>query len=190
MVLRMRFFKSIWKSFLRASGYQETRYFISADADDIIDTLIDGFLALVFIHRDHLSMPFPLLPWMHGSEANEHVFGLLQSLIPDFTMLDVLRLIPKLNVRLMAACKAKNEKVDFRCTAAGYSHTYFDSDDIPLGVLSEFPSDHEIAQAAAIAYDEANTLWDFLGYYHTSVATNPTPSVTTPSPWFVSEANS
>lgn len=176
MVLRMRFFKSIWKSFLWASGYQETRYFISADADDIIDTLIDGFLALVFIHRDHLSMPFPLLPWMHGSEANEHVFGLLRSLIPDFTMLDVLRLIPKLNVRLMAACKAKNEKVDFRRTAAGYSHTYFDSDDIPLGVLSEFPSDHEIAQAAAIAYDEANTLWDFLGYYHTSVATNPTPS--------------
>jgi hypothetical protein len=77
MVLRMQFFKSIWKTFLRASGYQENRYFISADADNIIDILIDGLLALIFIHRDHLKMFFPLLPWMHGSEANEHVFGLL-----------------------------------------------------------------------------------------------------------------
>ena len=168
MVLRMRFFKSIWKSFLQASGYPENRYFISADADDIIDILIDGLLALIFIHRDHLNMCFPLLPWMHGSEANEHVFGLLRSLIPDFTMLDVLRLIPKLNVCLMAACKAKNVQVEFQRTAAGYSHTYFDANDIPLGVLSEFPSDHEIAQASVIAYDEANTLWDLLGYYHTS----------------------
>jgi hypothetical protein len=113
MVLRMHFFKSLWKSFLRTSGYAENRYFISADADDIIDILIDGFLALIFIHQDHLTVSFPLLPWMHGSEANEHVFGLLRSLIPDFTMLDILRLIPKLNVRLMAACKDKNVQVDF-----------------------------------------------------------------------------
>jgi hypothetical protein len=175
MVLRMRFFKSLWKSFLRTSGYAENRYFISADADDIIDILIDGFLALIFIHRDHLTVSFPLLPWMHGSEANEHVFGLLRSLIPDFTMLDVLRLIPKLNVRLMAACKDKNVQVDFQRMAAGYSHTYFDAYDIPLGVLSEFPSDHEIAQAAIIAYDEANTLWDLLGYYHTSSQASSTP---------------
>ena len=176
MVLRMRFFKSLWKSFLRMSGYSANRYFISADADDIIDILIDGFLALILVHRDHLDMSFPLLPWMHGSEANEHVFGLLRSLIPDFTMLDVLRLIPKLNVRLMAACKAKNVHVDFRRTAAGYSHTYFNAHDIPLSVLSEFPSDHDIAQAAIVAYDEANTLWDLLGYYHTSSTPGPSHS--------------
>ncbi|KAH9015478.1 hypothetical protein EDB84DRAFT_1679909 [Lactarius hengduanensis] len=143
MVLRMRFFKSMWKSFLRDSGYPENRYFISAAADDIIDILVDGLICLVIIHRDHLETTFPLLPWMHGSEANEH-----------------------LNVRLMAACKAKNVKVDFRRTAAGYSHTYFDADNIPLRVLSEFPSDHEISQAAAVAFDEASTLWDLLGYYH------------------------
>jgi hypothetical protein len=175
MVLHMRFFKALWKTFLQASGYQENRYFISADADDIIDILIDGFLVLVFIHQDHLNMCFPLQPWMHGSEANEHIFGLLRSLVPDFTMLDVLCLIPKLTVRLMAACKAKNVQVEFRRTAAGYSHTYFDANDIPLGILSEFPSDYEITQAATIAYDEANTLWDLLGYYHTS-SNNPASS--------------
>jgi hypothetical protein len=168
MVLRMRFFKSIWRSFLRSAGYPETRYFISAAADDIIDILIDGLLGLVYIYRDHLEKPFPLLPWMHGSEANEHVFGLLRSVVADFTMLDVLRLVPKLNVRLMAACRAKNIKVDFRRTAAGYSHTYFDADGVPLGVLSEFPSDQDIARAASSAFNEANALWDLLGYYHTN----------------------
>ncbi|KAF8470529.1 hypothetical protein DFH94DRAFT_685147 [Russula ochroleuca] len=80
-------------------------------------------------------------------------------------MLDILRLIPKLNVCLMAACHAKNAKVDFRCTAGGYSHTYFDTDGIPLGILSEFPSNSNIACAASLAFEEANTLWDLLGFY-------------------------
>lgn len=168
MVLRMYFFKSIWKSFLQRAGYPQSRYFISAAADDIIDILIHGLLGLIYIYRDHLERPFPLLPWMHGSEANEHVFGLIRSLITDFTMLDILRLIPKLNVRLMAACRAKNIKVDFRRTAAGYSHTYFDADDIPLGILSDFPSDQDIACAASSAFDEATALWDLLGFYYSS----------------------
>jgi hypothetical protein len=90
MVLQMRFFKSLWKSFLRRAGYSENQYFISYAADDIIDILVNGFLGLIYIHHDHLDQRFPLLPWMHGSEANEHVFGLLCKLIADFTMLDVL----------------------------------------------------------------------------------------------------
>ena len=126
-------------------------------------------------------MTFPLLPWMHGSEANEHVFGLLRSLIPNFTMLDVLQLIPKLKVRLMAACKSKNIQVEFRCTAAGYSHTYFNTNNIPLGILSKFPSDQEIAQTAIMAYNEANTLWDLLRYYHTSTSDSNFPLIPTPS---------
>jgi len=168
MVLCMWFFKSIWKSFLQSAGYSNTHYFISSPANDIIDILVDGLLGLIYIYHDHLDNSYPLLPWMHGSEANEHVFGLLRSLVTDFTMLDVLRLIPKLNVRLMAACRAKNLKIDFRRTAAGYSHTYFDADDLPLGILSEFPSDDDIAAAASAAFDKANALWDLLGYYNTS----------------------
>jgi hypothetical protein len=137
----------------------------STAADDIIDTLADGLLGLIYIYRDHLDKSYPLLPWMHGSKANEHIFGLLRSLVTDFTMLDVLHLIPKLHVRLMTACRAKNIKVDFQRTAAGYSHTYFNADDIPLGILSEFPSDSDITCAASAAFDEANVLWDLVGYY-------------------------
>jgi hypothetical protein len=118
---------------------------------------------------------------MHGSEANEHVFGLLRSLITDFTMLDVLYIIPKLNVRLMAACRAKHIKVDFRRTAVGYSHTYFDACDVPLGILAEFPSDQDIARVAGLALDEANALWDLLGYYHSSSSTSSSPCDLGPS---------
>ena len=179
MALRMRFFKSMWKSFLQCAGYSKTHYFISPAADDIIDILVDGLLGLIYIYHDHLDDLCPLLPWMHGSEANEHVFGLLRSLIADFTMLDAIHLVPKLNVCLMAACCAKNIKVDFWRTAASYTHTYFDADDLPLGILSEFPSNKDIAHAASAAFNEANALWDLLGYYDTI---NPDNSAGVPQP--------
>ena len=162
MILRAKFFKDLWKSFLHDGGYTEQRYFISRDADSIIDTLISGLLGLIVIHRDTLDHPFPLMPWTHGSESNEHVFGLMRSLISDFTMLDVLRMIPKLTVRLQAACRSKYQR--FGDTAAGYSHTYFQDDDTPSDQFSQFPSDQTIDALARTAYSEAIYLWSLLGY--------------------------
>jgi hypothetical protein len=114
---------------------------------------------------------------MHGSKANEHVFGLLQKLVANFTMLDVLQLIPKLSVQLIAACNAKNAQFDFRSRAAGYSYTYFDGDHASLGTLSNFPSDEEISQVASAASNEANVLWDLLGYDNNLSDMNPNISV-------------
>ena len=162
LVLRAKFFKDLWKSFLHEGRYTEQRYFISRDADSIIDTLVSGLLGLILIHRDTLDHPFPLMPWTHGSESNEHVFGLMRSLISDFTMLDVLRMIPKLTVRLQAACHAHCRR--FGETAAGYSHTYFEDDDTPSVQLSQFPSNQSIDSLAKVAYEEATYLWSLLGY--------------------------
>ena len=162
MVLRAKFFKDLWKSFLHEGGYTKQRYFISHDADSIIDTLVSGLLGLILIHRDTLDHTFPLMPWTHGSESNEHVFGLMRSLISDFTMLDVLRMIPKLTVRLQAACRARYQR--FGGTAAGYSHTYFEDDDAPSDQFSQFPSNQTLDSLAKVAYDEATYLWSLLGY--------------------------
>ena len=162
MVLRAKFFKDLWKNFLHEGGYTEQRYFISRDADNITDTLVLGLLGLIYIHRDTFDQPFPLMPWTHGSESNEHVFGLMRSLISDFTMLDVLRMAPKLTVRLQAACRSRCQR--FGETAAGYSHTYFDDDDTPSNLFSQFPSDQTINSVAKVAYDEAIYLWSLLGY--------------------------
>jgi hypothetical protein len=60
-------------------------------------------------------------------------------------------------------------------TAAGYSHMYFDAGDVLLGILAEFPSDQDIVCVAGLALDEANALWDFLGYYHSGNSTSSSP---------------
>ncbi|KAI0258328.1 hypothetical protein BC834DRAFT_847449 [Gloeopeniophorella convolvens] len=155
MVLRAKVFKDTWKKFLRESGYPENHYFISAAADDIMDILVNGYLSLLCIYRDHLDRVYPLLPWLHGSEANEHVFGMMRSTVPDFTMLHVLQMVPKIAIRLLVACRAKN-KIDYRRTASGYCHTYFDADKIPLQELAQFPSDDDISQIYAVSrYDQS-----------------------------------
>lgn len=167
MVLRAKFFKDLWKSFLQEGKYSTQHYFISQDADKIIDTLVNGLLGLIFIHRDFLgsdpmSKSFPLMPWTHGSESNEHVFGIMRSLISDFTMLDVVRMIPKLTVRLQAACRNRNQSVGD--TASGYSHTYFHDEGAPLSLFSDYPSDENIKDLATMAHNEACYLWSLLGY--------------------------
>lgn len=54
MVFRAQFFLEHWRLFLRSSDYKEDRHYISQDAHEIAMNLIDGFLSLVLIHRDHL----------------------------------------------------------------------------------------------------------------------------------------
>lgn len=61
------------------------------------------------------------------------VFGFLRELVPDFTMLDLLRLVPKLGVRLMAACKHKSSKANFKKTAP--------TTPTNLHFLASFPTD-------------------------------------------------
>ncbi|KAH9005408.1 hypothetical protein EDB86DRAFT_3071106 [Lactarius hatsudake] len=167
MVLRAKFFKDLWKSFLHEGGYTAQHYFISNDADKIVDTLILGLLGLIFIHRDFLDTSFPLMPWAHRSESNEHVFGIMRSLITDFTMLDVVHMIPKLTVRLQAACRSRHQNVGE--TAAGYSHTYFHDEDTPLSLFSQYPSDKDLNSLAGVAYDEVCYLWSLLGYKSSEV---------------------
>lgn len=171
MALRAKFFKDLWKMFLRDGGYKLSRHFISNEADDIIDILVNGIIGLVYIYRDVLEGRYPLLPWMKASESNEHSFGFLRELVPDITMLDVLRLVPKLRVRLMAACKRKTHKLNFRKTASGYSHTYSDGDTTDLRSLAIFPTDVEIASVTKMVFDEATMLWELLGYYPSGTAT-------------------
>ncbi|RXW12056.1 hypothetical protein EST38_g13798 [Candolleomyces aberdarensis] len=165
MLYQALFFKKLWKSFLKDCGYSEAQYFISREADDIIDIFVNGYMALLYIYRDRFQGKFPLIPWKTGSESNEHSFGFLRMMIPDFTMLDVLRLIPKLRVRLMAACKEKQSRADFQWTASGYSHFYLDSDGVDIAMLLLFLQDDEIFSAIKSRHEEARTLWSLLGYF-------------------------
>ena len=75
IVLWCQYFLRLWKRFLQAVGYSKAKHYISKEADDILDKLIDGFLALVYVYRDNLGGKYPLLPWMHRTEMVEHTLA-------------------------------------------------------------------------------------------------------------------
>ena len=52
---------------------------------------------------------------------------------------------------------------DSKARASRYTHTYFDSEDMDLVMLSVFPNDQEITELAKQAWDEADSLWITLG---------------------------
>ncbi|KAF8207331.1 hypothetical protein K438DRAFT_1962263 [Mycena galopus ATCC 62051] len=158
LVLRARYFLDSWSSFLDLSEYPQSVYFLSREAVDIARFIIEGYLSLLFIHRDHLNGLFPLLPWLHSSEACEHVFGEARHIVKDFTMLDFLYMIPKLRAAVLSA-KTSNPKD----RAAGYSHTYFDATGLDILALSTFPDDDTINDVALEAAEEADSLIALLG---------------------------
>ena len=160
LVLRARYFLDTWEAYLDRCGYQKQHYFISREATDIMRIIIEGFIALVIIHREHITGP--LLPWLHSSEACEHVFGNARQIVKDFTFLDFIYMIPKLRIKLYESV-LRGKSSDPKARAAGYNHTYFDNEGLDLQVLSRYPSDEEIATIAMEASEEAESLFIFLG---------------------------
>ena len=162
LVLRARYFLNSWEIYLQACGYRKDHYFISHDANDILHILIDGLIALVIIHRDYLPMSVALLPWLHSSEACEHVFGEARCVVKDFTFLDFVYMIPKLRIKLHEAV-LRGKSSDGKARAAGYSHTYFDHEGLDLVILSTYPTNDEIELISEEAAQEADSLVALLG---------------------------
>lgn len=162
MVLRAHYFLDSWEAFLNHCGYPKTRYFLSREAADIARIVIEGYLSLIIIHRDHVSMLSPLLPWLHSSETCEHVFGEARQIVKDFTYLDLIYMIPKLRIKIReAVLRATSSNPKAR--AAGYNHTYFEHTDVDMLALSTFPSDPEIQTIAQEASEEVTSLVALLG---------------------------
>ena len=161
MVLRLHFFLEGWVQFLGQAGYPKGTYFISGQFRDIIDYLVFGLIQLIVVYRDNYGSRFPLLFWLHSTEVCEHVFGVLRSLVMDFTMLDFLHLVLKIFIRLRVF--TKSVATLGKETASGYAHTYSDCRGIDLTALSTFPCDEEINGAARLAHEEAEDLLFMLG---------------------------
>ncbi|KAK7448058.1 hypothetical protein VKT23_013815 [Stygiomarasmius scandens] len=101
MVLRTRYFLDMWQKYLDCiPTYSRKQNFVSRKFTDIVDLLVTGLISLIIVHRDHLGETFPLLPWLHSSEACEHIFGIARQIVSDFTLLDFYQMLPKLGVRI------------------------------------------------------------------------------------------
>lgn len=86
----------------------------------------------------------------------------------------------------MILIRAAINTSDSKAHASGYTHTYFDLEDIDLATLSTFPSDNELEELAKQAWDEADSLWTALGvspsdFMQSAPSTPHLPSV---SSWF------
>jgi hypothetical protein len=162
LVLRARYFLDSWETFLSHTGYNKSQYFLSREAVDIARIIIEGYISLVFIHRDHVCGMVPLIPWLHSSEACEHVFGESRQVVKDFTLLDFIYMVPKLCIRLRQAI-LRALASDPKAHASGYCHTYFDHTNIDLRALATYPTDNEIDEVAREAAQEADSLVALLG---------------------------
>ena len=162
MVLRCRYFLRLWRRFLSAGSYPESRHYISREANDILEKLVDGLLGLIYVYRDEFEGRHPLLPWLHSTEIVEHVFAELRKLIKDFTYLNFLFMTTRLDT-LLRASLTLSRGTDPKARANGYSHSFLDPETAQLESLAVFPMDEEIEVAAGQAWDEAVALLSLVG---------------------------
>ncbi|KAJ7203239.1 hypothetical protein GGX14DRAFT_570121 [Mycena pura] len=122
VALRVRFFLSTWKLFLKKVGYSIQRHYLPPGATKIFHTLVDGLLGLILIHRDHLSSPMiPLLPWKHESMANERIFSALRGIFPEMSLVQALLAVPNIRATMSKAKQALFSKASYKTVANGYS---------------------------------------------------------------------
>ena len=69
--------------------------FLANQSYSILVSLAESIVLLVKAHREYYPS-VPLLPWMHGSEAAEHFFGVARQITSDFTYSELFYLILKI----------------------------------------------------------------------------------------------
>ncbi|KAI0030097.1 hypothetical protein K488DRAFT_79810 [Vararia minispora EC-137] len=163
MALRARFVLMAWHSHTERHPHHQTSIqFISRESFDIFLTLCDSLLQLIIVHRQ-VYPAHPLLPWLHSTEACEHIFGMLRQLKTDFTYADLLYLEPKLQALLMGAYRDFSPQAAANAIGEGYHHTYFDLAGLDISSLMVWPSDAELGVASNAALHEACLLLGTVG---------------------------
>lgn len=175
--IRTLLFLETWHEFLKKQGYPPGRHFISSEAYDIAKTLGKGLLGLILIYRDHLPHPVPFLPWKPGTCGNEHGFSGFRCIIPDFSVVQAILMIPKLRAMMSSSSSHRFGKVNFKKTANGYQHTYLLDGEVDYAKLKTFPSDADLTEAYRIAVEENETLWILLGLHPSIIRNAPMPSL-------------
>ncbi|TRM63887.1 hypothetical protein BD626DRAFT_383429, partial [Schizophyllum amplum] len=166
MLTRGMFFLDMWEKFLDAGRFPKAKHFISHEAKAIMQIIYHGFMEALFIYRDDLgpNNRHPFCPWLFGTDACEHVFGLCRQMVMDFTVLDFWHMIPKLFLSLRRHISHRNTNP--RATTSGYNHAaLFDHNNLDMSMLSDYSqvTDAHLARYTRQAFDEASSLFDFLG---------------------------
>ncbi|EJD37182.1 hypothetical protein AURDEDRAFT_129656 [Auricularia subglabra TFB-10046 SS5] len=158
IALRCHFFLQTWRAHIVAHpDHHPSQNFISRESEDIFRTLCRSLIALILSYRKYYP-DCPLLPWLHSTEPEEHVYGVSRMLKPDFTYADFLELVPKIGLYLMGQLATMGSRERASLTASGYWHTWTKSADIDLTAAVSWPSDDDIARLSVQALNDVRTI--------------------------------
>ncbi|RHZ45219.1 hypothetical protein Glove_683g1 [Diversispora epigaea] len=102
MCMTAYFFLRLWRYHIETMTRNYPNFmfiqqnFMAIQNFSIFNSLSESMVLLVKSHREYYP-EFPLLPWMHGSEACEHVFGIARQIRTDFDFAELLQMISKIS---------------------------------------------------------------------------------------------
>ncbi|RHZ79686.1 hypothetical protein Glove_142g4 [Diversispora epigaea] len=102
MCMTAYFFLRLWRYHIETMTRNYPNFmfiqqnFMAIQSFSIFNSLSESMVLLVKSHREYYP-EFPLLPWMHGSEACEHVFGIARQIRTDFDFAELLQMISKIS---------------------------------------------------------------------------------------------
>ncbi|PKK57776.1 hypothetical protein RhiirC2_871746 [Rhizophagus irregularis] len=127
-------------------------------------SLVESLILLIKIYRDYYKN-IPLLPWKHGTESCEHIFGISRQFCADFNYLEIVQMVPKINQYLRSIL---SENLLFRKekkVREGYDFNEYEEinlSDNNIECLRYWPSDVEIDNAISTGYERAIHLARYL----------------------------
>ncbi|PKY48484.1 hypothetical protein RhiirA4_422203 [Rhizophagus irregularis] len=170
MAMTAYFFLHLWKYHIETlnnlypSYISISKNFLSMQTFNIMISLVESLILLIKIHRDYYKN-IPLLPWKHGTESCEHIFGISRQFCADFNYLEIVQMVPKINQYLRSIL---SENLLFRKekkVREGYDFNEYEEinlSDNNIECLRYWPSDVEIDNAISTGYERAIHLARYL----------------------------
>ncbi|RHZ82106.1 hypothetical protein Glove_114g59 [Diversispora epigaea] len=154
MCMMAYFFLRLWHFHIDTMAHKYPHYisvrenFMATQSYSIFSSLSESMMILIKAHREYYS-EFPLIPWMHGSEACEHVFGIARQICTDFDFAELLQMVSKIS-HYFKSTKTDNISIEReKSVRDGYIFDYNKenlTEDI-ISNLTRWPSDSEISRA-------------------------------------------
>ncbi|KAA1122302.1 hypothetical protein PGTUg99_036437 [Puccinia graminis f. sp. tritici] len=136
---------------------------VSRQSYEIFHFLGNSLIGLIISHREYYP-EVPLLPWKHGTEACEHIFGWMRVIMPNFTVLDARQMLPKVFAVVRNVMSGKMKMPQSEHLRSGYKYNFTNelvAEDYKE--LAVFPTNLEITHELAVAESQAQKIGLFAG---------------------------
>ncbi|KAA1107763.1 hypothetical protein PGTUg99_014666 [Puccinia graminis f. sp. tritici] len=152
---------------------------VSRQSYEIFHFLGNSLIGLIISHREFYPT-VPLLPWKHGTEACEHIFGWMRVIMPNFTVLDARQMLPKVFAVVRNVMSGQMKMPQSEHLRSGYKYNF--TNELAADKydhLANFPTHLEITHELAVAESQARKIALFAGIdprFFTAYSTLPSAS--------------